>query len=177
MRWTAALGLVIALAAGGCMSAFPAETLRGVNRDVTIADLRAMPGGHLGERVMLGGEILATRPAVGRTEVEVLARPLHWDHSPYRNDRSDGRFLIRSAQFLDPAVFAQGRLVTVVGAVAGDEERAIGDLPYRYPVIASERLFLWPQPPPYPPPGLWDPYWGVYGPYGRPWRYWGPPPY
>jgi outer membrane lipoprotein len=75
-------------------------------------------------------------------------------------------------------VFAAGRRVTILGAVVAPEERALGDLPYRYPVIAIERIRLWPtDPPPYLYP---DPYWPYY-PWGyfpwpyypyRPYRYW-----
>lgn len=176
-RVTLLLGLLL----GGCVTAFPEETLRSVNRAITVSALRAAPGAHLNERVILGGEILATRPTVGQTEIEVLARRLRSDDGPERGDRSEGRFLVRTREFLDPAVYAPGRRVTVVGTVVGDEERPIGDLPYRYPVIQSEGLRLWPReivtaPRLYPPPLYYDwPHW----PYARPYRYWpwGPWPY
>ncbi len=169
--------LLSGLLLAGCVSAFPDQMLHSVNRALTVSELRRAPGSHAGARVILGGEILATRPRVGETEIEVLARHLRSDDSPERSDRSEGRFLVTTAGFLDPAVYASGRRITVVGTVTGEEERAIGELPYRYPVIAAERIKLWPREVaathivPVYPLGFYDwPYWPYwrYGPY-QPW--------
>src|SRR5262245_45889878 len=115
--------LVLMAILTGCASAFPDEALRGVNRELTVAVLRDAPERHADERVILGGEILATRPSTEGTEVEVLARRLRRDDSPERSDSSAGRFLARTNEFLDPAVYASGRRLTVIGRVAGGEER------------------------------------------------------
>ena len=171
--------LLAPLLLAGCVSAFPDEALRSVNRAVTVAELRRAPAAYATARVILGGEILATRPRVGETEIEVLARRLRPDDTPERSDRSEGRFLVKTAEFLDPAVYAPGRRLTVLGTVTGEEERQIGELPYRYPLIAAERIRLWPQDVaathilPVYPPGFYDwPYWPhwPYAPYG-PWPF------
>src|SRR3989304_6260691 len=49
----------------GCVSAFPDEIVRSVNRTLTVAELRQAPAAHVNARVILGGEILATRPPGG----------------------------------------------------------------------------------------------------------------
>lgn len=183
------LGLVL----GGCATAaFPREMLRDVNQALTLGDIRRTPDAFLRQKVLLGGEIVETRPAAHETEIEVLGRPLRRDNRPARTDASDGRFLVVSSQFLDPAVYARGRRLTVLGTVTGEQERAIGDQPYRYPLIAAEQVRLWPQEPPahaypypypyypfpyYPYPYLGPPWWGgmYFGPpgYYRPgWPYW-----
>jgi outer membrane lipoprotein len=179
--------LIGALLLGGCATAaFPPEMLQGVNQAVTLGDLRRTPDAHLNEKVVLGGEIIDTRPRAGETEIEVLGRPLRSDDKPARTDTSDGRFLIVTPQFLDPAVYAKGRSLSVIGTFTGEQERPIGDQPYRYPVLAAEQVRLWPQevpayPYPYPYPYypypwyLGPPWWGgVY--FGPPWYYrpWGP---
>lgn len=173
-------GLLLAMLLGGCVTAFPDDAVRGVDPSITVGVLRAAPDAHVGKRAILGGEILATHPRVGETEIEVLSRHLRNDDSPERSDRSDGRFLVRTAEFLDPAVYSTGRRLTVLGTVVGEEERKIGDLPYRYPVVRSEQIRLWPRDvimaPLYPPPGIYGPtwpYWGVYRPWRpyRPWRH------
>ena len=174
-----ALLLLAALLGAGCASAFPPAALEGVNRGATAAALRQDVTRFMDQRVVVGGEILAARPRPGQTEVELLTRPLRSDDSPERTDASDGRVLIRTETFLDPAVFAEGRRITVVGRVTGAEERAIGELPYRYPVIASEHIRLWSQdvPVPYPYPYAYMGYpWWPWGYSLRP--YWPvPPPY
>ncbi|HET7876250.1 MAG TPA: Slp family lipoprotein [Methylomirabilota bacterium] len=183
MRWTVVVLLAAAL--GGCVSAFPEAATRTVNRAISAAELRRDPMAYRDQRVIVGGEILATRPRPGETELEILAKPLRSDDSPDRDDRTEGRVLVKTPEFLDPAVYAEGRRVTVLGVVAGQEERTIGELPYRYPVITAERIRLWPReyaiPLQSPRAYAWDhfywPYWGYY-PYPYPYRYrLAPPPY
>jgi outer membrane lipoprotein len=182
MRWisepTRRIALLIALALplGGCISAFPDEVMQGVDRKLTVAELRAAPpGSHVNRRVLAGGEIIGTRPTTGMTEIELLSRRLRVDDSPEQSDRSEGRVLVRSRSFLDPAVFAPGRRITVVGTITGAEERRLGDLPYVYPVIEVERIRLWPVAAAYPT--YYDPYWPYGGPYWRPYPAWGPWPH
>jgi outer membrane lipoprotein len=159
----AARALILAATLAGCAAVIPDEALRSADRSLTLALLREDPARHAGARVLLGGEILATRPRVGETEVEVLGRRLRAAGSPEWSDRSEGRFLARTERFLDPAVYAERRRITVLGTVVGAEERRIGDLPYRYPVVAAERIYLWPREP------VWDPY--PYRPWYDPWHY------
>jgi outer membrane lipoprotein len=151
------------LLGAGCATApFPAELTRTVDRGVTLKELRAEPKAHTGARVILGGDIVATVPKPGETEIEVLSRRLGGGDVPERGDRTDGRFLVRTREFLDPAVYASGRRLTVLGTVAGVEERRVGELPYSYPVINAERIKLWPAEAPwvggeYPPLDLGSP--------------------
>ena len=134
-----------------------------------MSELRRDPGAHVGERVLVGGEILATRPGPGETEIELLSRSLAGDDRPARSDLSEGRVLVRTKEFLDPAVYAPERRVTVVGTVVGGEERKLGELPYRYPVISVEYLQLWPREA--PPPVFYPVYpWG-WPYYYYPWRF------
>jgi outer membrane lipoprotein len=162
----------------GCASTFPEDELRSVDRSVTVTTLRQDPAANLGRRVMLGGDILATRPMPNQTEVELLSKPLDSEDRPRRGDASDGRVIVTTPRFLDPAVYAAGRQITVIGTVTGEEERKIAELPYRYPVVAAESIKLWPREVlvPYPPP--WSYYlWPYPYPYGWRYRGWGPGPY
>ena len=56
----------------------------------------------------------------------------------------NGRFLVSTREFLDPAIYAPGRRLTALGAVAGRSKRRVGDLPCAYPVISAEHIKLWP---------------------------------
>lgn len=161
-RW-----LVLAFLLGGCASAFPKEVMSTVNTAITVEMLRPDPLAFKGQRVMVGGEILSTQPRTDETEIELLARRLGSDGAPERGDQSPGRLLLRSSAFLDPAVYSQGRRVTVIGTVSGVEDRKVGDVPYRYPVIQVERIRLWPKdvavgPDYYYPWGPWPYYYDPY---------------
>jgi len=139
------LAAAAALLGAACATTpFPGELTRSVNRALTLRELRADSRAHIGARVILGGDIVATVPRSGETEIEVLSRRLGIGDVPERGDRTDGRFLVRTREFLDPAVYARGRRLTVLGTVVGSEQRRIGELPFAYPVISTERIKLWP---------------------------------
>ena len=97
----------------GCGSVFPDAMLRGVDRSLTLGVLRGDPERYRQARVVLAGEIIANRPTTGPTEIEVLSRPLGEGDRPRPTDQSDGRFLVVAPDFLDPAVFAPGRRISV----------------------------------------------------------------
>lgn len=153
-------------ALGGCATLVPSELASVVNRSVSGADLIHDPDRHRGETIVVGGEILLVQSVAGESEVEVLERPLEFEE-PVLTERSAGRFLIRHTGFLDPAEYSAGLRVTVVGRVAGAVERRLGDGDYRYPVVESKQLKLWPLETAvtrrYPYPAYrYDPYWGPF---------------
>lgn len=169
--------LLPALALAGCATIVPAELASRVDRSVSGADLIRAPEQYRGQTVVIGGEILHVQNMAGESEIEILERPLEYEE-PLLTDHSAGRFLVRHKGFLDPAVYAVGRRVTVVGTVQGDVQRKIGDVDYRYPVLESHRLEIWPletaasrysRYPPYWYDPFWDPFW-----YGDPFWYRGP---
>jgi len=162
--------ILLAVLVGGCATAFPESVMRTVDTRITADALVRDPAVLKGARVIIGGDILSVQPRPGLTEIELLARRLQGDDSPERSDRSPGRVLVHSPEFLDPAVYAAGRSITVVGEVTGVEERKIGEVPYRYPVIRAERIRLWPKdvalgPGYYPYPWGFSPYGPYYDPF------------
>ncbi len=151
-----ALVLVAVFGAGCATSPFPLDLARSADRALTVRELRSDTMAHVGARVILGGEILVTTPKPGETEIEILSRPLRAGDVPERSDSTSGRFLARTPEFLDPAIYAPGRRLTILGTVTGRSERRVGDLPYAYPVVDAERIKLWPRETPwvggeYPP--------------------------
>jgi outer membrane lipoprotein len=173
-----------ALLLSGCAGVIPQGLRESVDKSVGFADLSANPEAYNGRRVALGGEILKTSPLGQVSEMEVLQYPLRYDDAPDPLAPPGGRFLVRHAGFLDPAIYAAGRRITVVGTVQGSVERPVGEAPYRYPVIGVEFVHLWPRyDVAYGPDPFFYPYPYPYYPwpyYGYPfWPYrplmWGPP--
>lgn len=128
-----------------------------------------------GERVRWGGPIVATEPAATETCLEILAKPLGANARPLDADRALGRFLACQRGFVDPAIFAPGREVTVVGRVAGRAPRTLGGFGYEVPRLEIEAIHLWPRRMPIDPRcvdpwyrGPWHPHplwWGPRFPY------------
>jgi len=169
-RWVSIA--LIGLLAAGCVGVIPETARQGVDANFTFAELWANPDAARGRRVAFGGQVLQVTPGQQETEIEVLHHPLRYDDSPNLAAPSDGRFIVRRAGFLDPAVYAAGLLVTAAGPVEGAAERPVGQATYRYPVIRADFLYLWPRyelvypPPPYPYYYPY-PYWYPYYPYSR----------
>jgi len=164
-----ALGVVLAaaLAAAGC--ARPPKPLAGEFPPITPGDVQA--GARVGERVRWGGDIVATTPRAGETCFEVVAKPLDRRARPRPVDETTGRFIACAAGFRDPAVYADGRELSVVGTVEALERGKVGDATYVYPRVRAEAVHLWPERPPSPPVVFYDPWPGPFwAPY--PYYYW-----
>ncbi len=102
------------------------------------------PAKYQGETMLLGGKVIETSARAEATEMVVLQLEIGSRDRPMDNDKSQGRFLVRSAQFIDPAIFPQGTLITVVGRLQGSETRLIGEMAYTYPVIDIVEIKKWP---------------------------------
>jgi outer membrane lipoprotein len=127
----------------GCAPPFPKETLDKVNRNVSFQDLKKDPEQFKGTFVMLGGMIVTSKNAQEGTLIEILQKPLDTDGRPLQTDLTEGRFLVQSDTFLDPAVYHEGRLITVVAEVIGRKEMPLDEIMYPYPLLLVKDLYLW----------------------------------
>lgn len=121
-----------------------------------------------GARVRWGGSIIAVEPKPEMTCFQILGRELTATSRPRPSDNSEGRFVACRQGFYDPAIFTQGRELTVVGTVAGTETRRIGEYDYRLPRVNADVVYLWPERVDY-----YDDYYP--SPYTYWWPYFGPP--
>ena len=138
------LGISLVFLVLGCASGFSREVRSQVNYHDEFTALQTALEEHIGKVVMLGGKILKTDAYPSSSEITVLQLPLDSSNRPRDGDDSEGRFLIRSGQFLDPAVYQQWRLLTVVGKLIGSESRSIGGFEYNYPVVEAIEIKPWP---------------------------------
>lgn len=163
------------LTASACVSRVVPPALRPtVNRSVAFEELVRDPGRYKGERVVLGGILLASRNLKEGTELEILQKPLSRTDEPRDVDASAGRFIARYPGYLETTVYAKDRRVTVLGKVEGRLERPIGEIVYSYPLIGIEKIHLWPvlEESPYPYYPYWyDPFFYSLGSYGYPYGY------
>ena len=127
----------------GCAPPFPKETMDKVNRNISYQELKKGPEKFKGTWVMLGGMIIASKNTKEGMLIEILQKPLDTDGRPLQTDSTEGRFLIQSDTFLDPAVYHEGRLITVVAEVIGRKELALDDIMYPYPLLIVKDLHLW----------------------------------
>ncbi len=134
------IGLMVASA---CAPAFPRQSLDQVDPYLPFQALLQDPDAYKGKIVMCGGEIIQTRAETNEAWVEILQKPLDWQHKPQQGDVSYGRFLVHFSSFQDPAIYAPGRQITVIGEVKGRVVQKIKELDYSYPLIESREFQLW----------------------------------
>jgi outer membrane lipoprotein len=128
----------------GCAPVISQRALDEVDQALIFEQLLENPEAHKGKIVLLGGTIIETQNFSDRTLTVVLQRPLGFRKRPITEDVSQGRFIIYTLDFLDPAIYSNGRKITVVGSVMGREVRPLGKIEYSYPVIEKKELYLWP---------------------------------
>jgi outer membrane lipoprotein len=151
----------------GCAS-MPPE-LQGVAESLDLAQVSANPEGVKDRQVLWGGLILAVENEPDSTWIQVLAKPLDRIGRPQEDAEFIGRFLIKTSEFLDPAIYAHDQEITVVGRLEGTAERTIGKRKVKLPVVKAERWHLWPKRE--HKAYVYYPYWWYY-PYPLYYRYW-----
>ena len=124
--------------------------------------------------VRWGGVVIDVENEQNFSLVQVLYYPLNNYGRPRLDKPNKGRFLFKSAEFLDPTVYKKDTEITVAGTLKGDIQRSVGNKTLRLPLISATVIHLWP---PYVPYNYYGyggygygyPYYGYYGyPY-----YWG----
>jgi outer membrane lipoprotein len=109
---------------------------------VSFAELRTNPQAFKGHTVILGGEILHTNNLRDGTRIEILQRPLSGAEMPRLTDTTGGRFMAFCSEYLDPAVYAPQRRITIAGRVLGSYIGKVGEVDYMYPLISCDETHL-----------------------------------
>ncbi|GAB1407967.1 Slp family lipoprotein [Thermomonas brevis] len=106
----------------------------------------AVIGDHAGAAVRWGGRIIRTEPRPDRTCFEIVSTRLDADARPYwTGDATWGRFIACRTGFYDPALFEPNREVTFTGRIEGYEDRMVAGQTYKFPRVAADAVYLWPQ--------------------------------
>jgi outer membrane lipoprotein len=163
----------LALIGMGCTHVISETVRQQAQPPVAFAELRTNPEALKGRTVILGGEILHTSNLREGTRLEILQRPLSNSEIPQLTDTTGGRFMALCKDYLDPAVYAPQRRITVAGQVLGSYTGKVGEVDYTYPLISCEETHLFPTASAefrgyasYP--------WWYRDPYFYPYAFWGP---
>ena len=147
MRVGTFIVLVLGLAAlSGCASNPISGKLRNQAQPLTLTQVKVNPQATQGTVVIWGGRIINTINTTNGGEIYVLELPLDRKEMPYPDDTaSTGRFIARSPEFLDPAAYPRGYLITVAGRTQGVRNERLQNVLYRYPVLDVQQIHLWTQ--------------------------------
>ena len=133
----------IALILTGCASGISQQARSQITYFGPFNSVQIQPDKYMNQIVMWGGRIIETLNRNDSTEMVILQMELDSQGYPQKSDQSQGRFLVRSNQFKDPAIYSEGTLITVVGRLEDSETRLIGEMPYLYPVITVMEMKRW----------------------------------
>lgn len=154
--------IAVALLAGCATSSNWNHPLRGDYPALTPQD--AGSGAYTGTHVRWGGRVVRVEARtdttcfeMAGTQLSEAGRPLWAPQVPW------GRFIACRRGFYDPAQFTTERDVTFVGAIDGIEERQLNGAVYRFPRVAADIVYLWPQPQVQPTRASPWPWWGYWG--------------
>ena len=118
----------LAFAGMGCTHVISETVRQQAQPPVPFAELRTNPEALKGRTVILGGEILHTTNLREGTRIEILQRPLSESEMPKLTDNTGGRFMAFCKDYLDPAVYAPRRRITVAGQVLGSYVGKVGEV-------------------------------------------------
>ena len=137
------VGIILILFVAACTKGISKQARSQVTYSGDFPELQRNPDDHEDEVVLFGGKIIDTRVNANSSEIVVMQLPLGGGDQPQVGDQSKGRFLIRSKQLLDPALYRKGMAVTVVGRLVDNETRIIDEFKYNYPIIEPMEVKLW----------------------------------
>ncbi len=130
-----------------CLFLSACVSLPSALKDVPVVDVpygQASQSTNKDASVRWGGVIIEVENEQDSSLVQVLFYPLDpYDGRPQLNKPGEGRFVIKSTEFLDPVVYAKDKEVTVAGILTGDIERTIGKRVVRLPLISATVIHLW----------------------------------
>lgn len=135
--------LIMSIIAASCAGGISRQARSQVTYFGDFSDLRQQPERFTGAIVILGGKVIETRVAEGVTELEILHLMLSNSDRPKDNDQSQGRYLVQTSQFIDPVLYPEGTLITVVGRNQGGKTGVIGAMPYTYPLVELIEMKKW----------------------------------
>lgn len=172
--WQTVLLAMASLLIPACATHIPDIIKNPPPEDLSLNRARHAPAQHQGKLVRWGGTIISTQNQQDKTEITILARPLDKYGEPQEGDQSYGRFIGLINGFLDPAIYAPGRTITVSGKFEKVLKKKIDNFEYDYPIVRMQHYYLWEVPEKfdyYDYPYWYDPWYPHWGPYYHPHRH------
>ena len=97
--------------------------------------VQANPDAFKDKKVIWGGIILSSKNLADKSVIEVLQTPLDRADRATEIEKSQGRFLTESSQYLDTFLYKAGKEITVAGIIKGIATEKIGERDYAYPIL------------------------------------------
>lgn len=173
-RLPVALTTTLLLTALSACSNVPKQIQTAPNNDVQLSQVRSQVESFSDQQVRWGGEVVAVENNNDVSIIQIVQYPLNHYGKPIPNNSSDGRFLARTTEFIDPVVYKQGTLLTFTGNINGEAIRKVDKKELLMPVIDVNSMYKWPRYQTIQRDPFYDPFYynGFYPYHGFYNRYW-----
>ncbi|SFI28752.1 outer membrane lipoprotein [Nitrosomonas sp. Nm34] len=111
---------------------------------ISYAEVNADIESNKNTLVRWGGVIADVKNDENFSWMEVIFYPLDYYGRPKINKPSEGRFVIKSPEFLDPKNYAKNREIITVGVIEGRTEHITSPDSSELPLITATAIHLWP---------------------------------
>jgi outer membrane lipoprotein len=111
--------------------------------DLQLQDALSDVNNHVGKTVRWGGEVLSVNNREGYSYVHMVQFPLNSVGIPVRSKSSQGRFIGKKNEFLDPVIFSKGTLITFVGTFIETENSTVDQKRLVVPVLEITESHIW----------------------------------
>jgi len=133
---------ILLLSISACSHVISRVNLERADKLISAAQVMKEPNRYKGKVIILGGEIIKVVNKKDGTYLEILQKKLDSLGRPAQSDETLGRFIVFHEAYLDQAIFAKGRLLTVAGEVMGQKKQPMGEIEYNYLIIKGLELHL-----------------------------------
>ena len=134
---------LLLLMISGCASPISSEARKEANGNLEFTKVLENPSSFHGVVVIWGGVIIKAVNRTGESALFIQETPLNFRGRPKGTEFSQGLFIARSPEFLDPQTYFSGRKVTVAGEIIGEELGKFKETPYVYPIIKIREIHPW----------------------------------
>ncbi len=135
---------LISVSMTGCASPISKEVKKEADESISFIKVLENPKAFHGVVVIWGGVIIrAVNHADNKNALFLWETPLDLRGKPKGEGLSEGMFIARTSEFLDPKAYVSGRKVTIAGEIIGEQLGEYRGVPYVYPVIKIREIHLW----------------------------------
>lgn len=111
--------------------------------DLQLEQVQQKPSYYQGSPVRWGGKIIEVNNEDNFSRIQILSYPLNSYGRPQTARKNEGRFVIQSKEFLDPAVYKKEAEITIAGFLKGQIEHTIDKKTLKLPLVMVEEMHLW----------------------------------
>ncbi|MFA0440226.1 hypothetical protein BCU70_09260 [Vibrio sp. 10N.286.49.C2] len=141
MRW---FGYVLAGMLVGCSSAPTEIKVADEKQLVAYQAVVDNTAEFVGKPARWGGVVAQlSNPSPNSSVLQISQFELDSKGRPDETQQGTSRFVVKVDRFLDPSIFVQGKAMTFVGIVAGNETIKVGEQTLVLPVVKASNYYLW----------------------------------